>query len=103
MAMANVVELGQQSKNKKRKHFEKDSHSGMGPKGSIKKIKFQGKCCKCDKLGHRVAECRSKPNNFNEKPLANITKVKTLSDDVSNLNLSVVMSEINLGGSNTKE
>ncbi|XP_060668919.1 uncharacterized protein LOC132800037 [Ziziphus jujuba] len=52
---ANIVEHDQSSKNKKK--IGKDSR--LEPKGGIsKKAKFQGKCCNCDKMGHRVAKCK---------------------------------------------
>ena len=74
---ANVVEQGQTSHNHKKR-----KHNGNGPKqGPMKK--FQGKCNVCNKQGHR----------------ANVTEV----DDVSDMKLSAVVSEVNFIGSNTKE
>ena len=96
---ANVVEQG--PKNKKRKH------SGIGTyQGSNKK--FKGKCYKCDKIGHRANECRSKPKDHgssNKKSAhAHVTEtdVENLCACISCMNLSAVVSEINLVG-NSKE
>ena len=49
VAKANVVEQGQDSKNKKPK-------SKLGPKEGVSKNKFQGKCFNCDKVGHRSVD-----------------------------------------------
>ena len=50
---ANVVEHGGTSNSKKRKHIGQGSK--QGPKGvGNKKAKFQGKCFKYDKIGHRA-------------------------------------------------
>ena len=93
---ANVVEQGQTSHNNKKRKY-----NGNGPKqGSTKK--FQGKCYVCNKQGHRAKDCHSHKEQGNPKkkhPQANVTEV----DDVSDMNLSVVVSEVNFNGSNTKE
>ena len=56
----------------------------------------------CNKQGHHAKDCRSHKEQGNPKkkrPQANVTEV----DDVSDMNLSVVVSEVNFIGSNTKE
>ena len=81
--------------NKKRKH------NGNGPKQGLTK-KFQGKCYVCNKQGHRAKDCHSRKEQGNPKkklPQANVIEV----DDVSDMNLSVVVSEVNFINSNTKE
>ena len=81
--------------NKKRKH------NGNGPKQGPTK-KFQGKCYVCNKQGHCAKDCHSCKEQWNPKkkrPQANVTKV----DDILDMNLSSVVSEVNFIGSNTKE
>ena len=93
---ANVVEQGQTSHNHKKR-----KHNGNGPKQGPTK-KFQGKCYVCNKQGHRAKDCRSRKELGNPKkkhPQANVTEV----DDVSDMNLSAVVSEVNIISSNTKE
>ena len=93
---ANVVELGQTSH-----YHKKRKHNGNGPKQGPTK-KFQGKCYVCNKQGHRAKDCRSRREQGNlkkKRPQANMTEV----DDVSDMNLSAVVSEVNFIGSNTKE
>ena len=56
----------------------------------------------CDKKGHRAKDCHSRKEQGNPKkkrPQDNVTEV----DDVSDMNLSAVVSEVNFIGSNTKE
>ena len=56
----------------------------------------------CNKQGHLVKDCRSRKEQGNPKKKcseANVTEV----DDVSHMNLSVVVSEVNFISSNTKE
>ena len=97
---ANVVEQWQNSHdNKKRKY------NGNGPKQGPTK-KFQGNCYVCNKQGHRVKDCHSRKDQGNSKkkrPQANVIEVNGLLDDVSYMNLSVVVSKMNFIGSNTKE
>ena len=93
---ANVVEQGQTSHNNKKR-----KHSGNGPKQGPTK-KFQGKCYVCNKQGHRANDYHSRKEQGNPKkkrPQVNVTEV----DDVSDMNLSVVVSEVNFICSNTKE
>ena len=93
---ANVVEQGQTSHNNKKR-----KHNGNGPKqGPTKTV--QGKCYVCNKQGHCAKDCHSRKEQGNPKkkrPQANVTEV----DDVSDMNLSAVVSEVNFIGSNTKE
>ena len=91
-----VVEQGQTSHNNKKR-----KHNGNGPKQGPTK-KFQGKCYVCNKQGHHDRDCHSRKEKGNPKkkhPQANVTEV----DDVSDMILSVVVSEVNFIGSNTKE
>ena len=93
---ANVVEQGQTSHNHKKR-----KHNGNGPKQGPTK-KFQGKCSVCNKQGHRAKDCRSRKelgNSKKKRHQANVTEV----DDVSDMNLLAVVSEVNFIGSNTKE
>ena len=92
-AKANVVEQGQGSKNKKPK-------PKLGPKGGISKNKFQGKCFNCGKMGHRSVDCRL-PRRNNKNHEANV--VDNITQDVSDINLSAMVSEVNFVGSNPKE
>ena len=60
----------------------------------------------CNKQGHRAKDCHSRKDQGNPKkkrPQANVTEVDGLLGDVSDMNLSVVVSEVNFIGSNTKE
>ena len=95
-AKANMVEQGQSSKNKK---FNKTG-SKLGPKGGVsKKQKFQGKCFNCDKMGHKSADCRLPKRN--KKKEANV--VDSMTQEVSDISLSAVVSEVNMVDSNPKE
>uniref|UniRef100_A0A2N9IC33 CCHC-type domain-containing protein n=1 Tax=Fagus sylvatica TaxID=28930 RepID=A0A2N9IC33_FAGSY len=99
---ANVVEHN--NKNKKRKHFGQEFGQGSNQdtKGGHAK-RFKGKCFICDKPGHRAKDCRKRNDQGNKKTFqANISEVGTLSKDVSDINLSAVVSEVNLVG-DTKE
>ena len=90
------MEHGQSSK------FKKRTTKGviLGPKGGIsKKQKFQGKCFNCDKMGHKAADCRLLRKNKNKE--ANV--MEKITQEVDDMNLSAVVSEVNLIGSNPKE
>ena len=91
------MEHGQSSKAKK--NTNKWKGSKLGPKGGISKnAKFQGKCFNCEKKGHKSVDCRLPKNNSKESNVIdNITK------DISDIDLIVVVSEVNLVGSNLKE
>ncbi|XP_022861374.1 uncharacterized protein LOC111381780 [Olea europaea var. sylvestris] len=99
VAKANVVEHGQSSKSYKNKFGpssgKKTKH---GPKGGISKKKFQGKCFNCDKVDHKSSECRMPKKKTKE---ANM--VDYMAQDVSEINLAAVISEVNMVGSNPKE
>lgn len=81
-ARANVVEQSQRTK--KRKFIEN------GPNGGDNH-KFNGKCYNCGIQGHRAKDCRRpcKGNeNSNKRSFqANVTRMETLSDEVSELNV----------------
>lgn len=97
-AKANVVEHGKNPKKRK--------NNPNGPKqGPNDNKKFKGNCYVCDKPGHRAKDCRKRKDqgNTSKKPAqANMTELDTLSTDVSDINLSAVVSEVNLVG-NTRE
>ena len=97
-AKANFVEHGQSSKFKKSSN--KGKGSKLGPKGRIsKKQKFQGKCFNCGKLSHESLECRlpkiNKPKDFNV--------VDDITKDVFDIDLTTVISRVNLVRSKHKE
>ena len=76
--------------------------SNQDTKGGDAK-RFKGKCFICDKPSHRAKNCRKRNDQGNKKTFqANISEVGTLSKDVSDINLSIVVSEMNLVG-DTKE
>ncbi|GMY25995.1 Retrovirus-related Pol polyprotein from transposon TNT 1-94 [Fagus crenata] len=98
----NVVEHN--NKNKKRKHFGQEFGQGSNQdtKGGHAK-RFKSKCFICDKPGHRAKDCRKRNDQGNKKTFqANISEVETLSKNVSDINLSAVVFEVNLVG-DTKE
>ena len=93
---ANVVEPDQSSK------FKKKTSKGFNlrPKGGIsKKHKFQGKCLNCEKMGHKAADCRLSKKNKNKEAYL----MEKITQEVDDLNLSTVVSEVNLVGSNPRE
>ena len=97
-AKANFVEHGQSSKFKKANNKGKDVK--LGPRRGIsKKQKFQGKCFNYGKQGHKSSNCkllkRNKPKEDNV--------VDGITKDVSDIYLTIVISEVNLVGSNPKE
>ena len=83
-----------------KKATTKGKGTKLGPKGGVfKKQKFIGKCFNCGKQGHKSSDCRlPKKNKLKE---ANV--VDDLSKDVSEIDLTAVISEVNLVGSNPKE
>ncbi|RVW73229.1 Retrovirus-related Pol polyprotein from transposon TNT 1-94 [Vitis vinifera] len=93
-AKANVIEQGPKT-NKKRKHGDQNQNQG-----SNAAKKFKDKCYNCGKTSHKSNDCR-KPKK-EKKPQANVTEFDKLSNDVSEMNLSAVVSECNIVG-NTKE
>ncbi|KAI5314045.1 hypothetical protein L3X38_043221 [Prunus dulcis] len=82
------------------KNKKKRKHSGEGSsQGNSKKNKgFKGKCFNCNKHGHRVANCQSKGKTIEVQ----MTEEEKLSNEIHDINLSAVISEVNLV-SNTKE
>ncbi|KAL8125667.1 hypothetical protein AgCh_013071 [Apium graveolens] len=90
---ANIVEHVKSSKPKK-------ATSGKGaklaPKERISKLKFQGKCYNCDKVGHRSSDCK-KPKKANKKKEANM--VDHMSKKMGDIDLCATVSEVNLVGS----
>ena len=84
--------------------FKKANNKGkgikLGPKGGLsKKLKFQGKCFNNGKQGHKSTDCRLPKRN---KPKEG-NVVDDISKDVSNIDLTIVIYEMNLVGSNPKE
>ncbi|WKA01333.1 hypothetical protein VitviT2T_019618 [Vitis vinifera] len=97
-AKANFVEHGQSSKAKTNNN--KGKGSKLGPKGGIsKKSKFQGKCFNCGKQGHKSVDCRLPKKNKPKE--ANV--IDDITKNVSDIDLTAVVSEVNLVGSNPKE
>ena len=95
---ANFVEHGQGSKFKKANN--KGKGRKLGPKWGIsKKQKFQGKCFNCWKQGYKSLDCRFPKRNKPKE--ANV--VDGITKDVYDIGLTVVISEVNLVGSNPKE
>ena len=91
------MKYGQSLKFKKPKNKGKDTK--MRTKGGIsKKLEFQGKCFNCGNRGHKSTDCiLPKMNKPKEADVINdITK------DMSNIDLTIVTSEVNLVGSNPK-
>ena len=89
-AKANFVEHGQSSKIKKGNNKGKDTK--LGPKGGVfKKQKFLGKCFNSGKQGHKSSDYRLP--KWNKPKEANM--VDDISKDVSDIDLTVVISEVN--------
>ena len=97
-AKANFVEHGQSFKFKRVNN--KGKCTKLGPKGGVsKKQKFIGKCFNYGKQGHKSSDCRLTKRNKPKE--ANV--IDDISKDVSDIELTVVISEVNLMGSNSKE
>ena len=96
-AKANVVEHGQSSRNNKKGKAKVKSNQGpkLGPSGGISKKKFNGTCYNCGGMGHKASVCK--------KPKKELNMVEAISNDVSNMHLTAVVSEVNLVGANPKE
>ena len=72
----------------------------MGPKGGAsKKKKFQGKSINFGKQDHKSSDCRVPKRNKPKE--ANV--VDGITKYVSDIDLTTVISEVNLVGSNPKE
>ena len=79
-----------------RRRYSKRSR--RGPQGGLsKKRKFRGKCFACQKKGHKSADCRL-PKKSNQT-----TRLDELTQDLHNINLCAVISEVNLVGANPRE
>ena len=97
-AKANFVEHGQSPKFKKGNNKRKCTK--LRPKGGVsKKQKFLRKCFNCGKQGHKSSDCRLPKRNKPKE--ANV--IDNISKDVSDIDLTTVISEVNLVGSNSKE
>ena len=91
------MELSQGSKIEK---HNKGKDSKWGPKGGVfKKQKFLGKCINCGKQGHKSYDYRLPKRNKSKEAKV----VDNISKDVSDINLTAVISKVNLVGSNPKE
>ncbi|XP_071694471.1 uncharacterized protein [Rutidosis leptorrhynchoides] len=103
-AKVNIVEHGQSSKGSKSKGKTEKSNKGkgfkFGPKGGVAKKKFSGKCFNCDQLGHRADQC-TKPKKYTSKQANMVDDADSLVAMVSDL--TIIVSEVNLVGSNTRE
>lgn len=90
---ANVVEHVAKNHNKSNKKW-------LAAKGKNFAKKFSGKCFICNKVGHQAKDCRSKAQSGKPKkgsvPQAHVTEVNDLSNEVSEMHLSAVVSEVNL-------
>ena len=97
-AKTNFLDNGQCSKFKKANKKGKDTK--LGPKGGIsKKQKFQGKCFNYGKQGHKSIDCRFPKMNKPKK--GNV--VDEISKDESDIDLTTIIFEVNMMGSNPKE
>ena len=91
------MELGQGSKTKK---HNKGKGSKLGPKGGVsKKQKVIGKYFNYGKQGHKSYDYRLPKRNKPKE--ANV--VDDISKDVFDIDLTAIISKVNLGGSNPKE
>ncbi|VFQ80917.1 unnamed protein product [Cuscuta campestris] len=82
-------------------HPSGSSHGGkdkkkIGPKGGLSK--FAGKCYNCGITGHRSSDCRKKKPQKNKKKTT-----EAMGAELENLDLCVVVTEVNLVGSNPRE
>ena len=97
-AKVNFVEHGQSSKFKKGNNKGKDNK--WGPKGGVsKKQKFLEKCFNFGKQGHRSLDCRLPKKNKTKE--ANV--IDDIAKDVSDIDLTTIIFEVNLVGSNPME
>ena len=89
VAKANVVEHGPKNEINKK----------LGSKGGIskKQTKFQGKCFNCDRIGYKASDCILPKKKREANVVENITQ------HISDINLSAVVLEVNLVGSNPRE
>ncbi|XXG88060.1 hypothetical protein AAC387_Pa12g0325 [Persea americana] len=85
---------------KKRRNF-----SNSPKQGPNDNKKFKGKCYVCDKPNHRAKDfrkCKDQVNTGKKPSQANMTELNTLCNDVSYINLSPMVSEVNLVGNTRK-
>ena len=93
----NFMELGQGTKTKK---HNKRKGTKLGPKrGVSKKQKCLGKCFNCGKQGHKSFECKLPKRN---KP-KEVNVVDDIFKDVFDIDLTTVIFEVNMVGSNPKK
>ena len=95
---AHVIEEGHKT-NKKRNYASQQEAKGGDS------TRFKGNCFVCNKSRYRAKDYRNRKAQVNHKrkvAQANITEVEKLSENVSNISFSEVISEVNLVG-NTKE
>ncbi|XP_027168509.1 uncharacterized protein LOC113768370 [Coffea eugenioides] len=92
-AKTNIVEYKQEQNSK-----GKRPNRNFGAKGKISKQKFQGKCFNCDKKGHKSTECKLPKKKKHEANL-----LDRIEGYMENMNLTTVVSEVNMMGSNPKE
>ena len=92
-AKTNIVEYKQEQNSKGKK-----ATRNLGAKGKISKQKFQGKCFNCDKKGHKSTECKLPKKKKHEANL-----LDRIEGDMENMNLTAMVSEVNMIGSNPKE
>ena len=91
------MEHGQSSKFKKANN--KRNGTKLGPKRRVsKKLKFQGKCFNCGKQGQKSTDCKQQMRNKSKE--ANV--VDGIIKKMSNIDLTAVISGVNLVGSNPK-
>ena len=94
---ANFMELGKGSKTKK---HNKGKGSKLGPKGRVsKKQNFLRKCFNCGKQGHKYSDCKLPKRNKPKE--ANV--VDSITKNVFDIDLTAVISKVNLVGSNPNE
>ena len=92
---ANIVE---HNKNKRKYSGESSKQGTSG--GNF--TKFNGKCYVCGKMGHHAKDCHKRRDQGTKKgSQANITEVENLSKDVDDIDLSAMISEVNLVGGDT--
>ena len=72
----------------------------LGPKERIsEKQKSQEKCFNCDKMGHKAVDCRLPKKKKNKE----VNVMEEITQEVDAVNLSAVVSEVNLIGSNPRK